>query len=49
MNGLAWTMLVLAAAVGAFLFATIGAILVALLLASVSNRLARTDEHRQDY
>jgi hypothetical protein len=49
MNGLAWTMLVLAAMVGAFLFATIGAILVALLLANVSNRLTRDDEHGHDY
>jgi integral membrane sensor domain MASE1 len=49
MNGLAWTMLVLAAMVGAFLFATIGALLVALLLANVSNRLTRDDEHRHDY
>ena len=48
MNGLAWTMLVLAAMIGAFLFATIGAVLLALLLASVSNRLTRHDEHR-DY
>ncbi|MFL9897508.1 hypothetical protein PQR75_03495 [Paraburkholderia fungorum] len=49
MNGLAWTMLVLAAMVGAFLFATIGAILVALLLANVSDRLTRDDEHHPDY
>ncbi|MEA3082496.1 MAG: hypothetical protein QOC89_193 [Paraburkholderia sp.] len=49
MNGLAWTMLVLAAMVGAFLFATIGAILVALLLANVSGRLTRDDEHHGDY
>ncbi|SOE68163.1 hypothetical protein SAMN05446635_3231 [Burkholderia sp. OK233] len=49
MNGLAWTMLVLAAMVGAFLFATVGAILVALLLANVSNRLTRDDEHHDDY
>jgi integral membrane sensor domain MASE1 len=49
MTGLAWTMLVLAAMVGAFLFATIGAILLGLLLANVSNRLTRDDEHRHDY
>ncbi|MFL9907941.1 hypothetical protein [Paraburkholderia sp. RL17-337-BIB-A] len=49
MNGLAWTMLVLAAMVGAFLFATIGAILVALLLANGSDRLTRDDEHHGDY
>ncbi|MCX4149907.1 MULTISPECIES: hypothetical protein [Paraburkholderia] len=48
MNGLAWTMLVLAAMVGAFLFATVGAILVALLLANVSSRLTRDDEHHGD-
>jgi uncharacterized protein involved in cysteine biosynthesis len=48
MNGLAWTMLVLAAMVGAFLFATIGAILVALLLGNVSDRLTRHDDHHRD-
>lgn len=48
MNGLAWTLLVLAAMVGAFLFATIGAVLLALLLASVTSRLTKDDEHR-DY
>ncbi|WP_183081419.1 hypothetical protein [Paraburkholderia fungorum] len=48
MSGLAWTMLVLAAMAGAFLFATIGALLVALLLAGVSNRLTEHDEHRHD-
>ena len=49
MNGLAWTMLVLAGMVGAFLFATVGAILIALLLANVSNRLTRDDERHGDY
>ncbi|MFL9886024.1 hypothetical protein PQR66_23500 [Paraburkholderia agricolaris] len=49
MSGLAWTMLVLAAMAGAFLFATIGAVLLALLLASVSNHLTEDDEHRRDY
>jgi integral membrane sensor domain MASE1 len=49
MSGLAWTMLVVAAMAGAFLFATIGAVLLALLLASVSNRLTEDDEHRRDY
>ncbi|MFM0733338.1 hypothetical protein PQQ52_22950 [Paraburkholderia sediminicola] len=49
MSGLAWTMLVLAAMAGAFLFATLGAILIALLLASVSERLTRDDEHHRDY
>jgi hypothetical protein len=49
MNGLAWIMLVLAAMVGALLFVTIGAIVLALLLANVSNRLTRNDEHHRDY
>ncbi|MFM0308938.1 hypothetical protein P0D71_14245 [Paraburkholderia sp. RL17-383-BIF-A] len=49
MSGLAWTMLVLAAMIGAFLFATIGAILLALFLASVSRRLTRNDDHHRDY
>lgn len=49
MNGFAWTMLVLAAMVGAFLFATVGAILIALLLANISARLTRDDEHHRDY
>lgn len=48
MNGLAWTMLVLAAMIGAFFFATVGAVLLALLLANVSNRLTRDDQHRDD-
>jgi hypothetical protein len=49
MNGLVWTMLILAAMIGAFLFATLGAVLLALLLANVSNRLAHTDENHRDY
>ncbi len=49
MNGLAWLMLVLAAMFGAFLFATIGAVLLALFLASVSSRLTRNDDHHRDY
>jgi uncharacterized membrane protein len=48
MNGLAWIMLILAAMIGAFLFVTIGAIVLALLLANVSDRLTRTDEHHRD-
>lgn len=48
MNGLAWIMLILAAMIGAFLFATIGAILLALLLASVSERLTRDDDNQRD-
>jgi hypothetical protein len=39
-------MLILAALIGAFLFATIGVLMLALLLAQVSERLARTDETR---
>lgn len=49
MNGLAWTMLVLAAMFGALLFATIGAILLALLLGSVSSRLTKDDDHHREY
>ncbi|MDR6407645.1 hypothetical protein [Paraburkholderia terricola] len=48
MSGLAWTMLVLAAMIGAFLFATIGAVALVLLLANVSGRLARHDDNRRD-
>jgi integral membrane sensor domain MASE1 len=48
MNGLAWTMLVLAAMIGALLFATVGAIILALLLANVSGRLTKDDAHRRD-
>ncbi|WP_186307969.1 hypothetical protein [Paraburkholderia sp. BCC1884] len=49
MNGLAWTMLVLAAMIGAFLFATIGAVLLALLLGSVSDRITKDDDHHREY
>ena len=49
MNGLAWIMLVLAAMIGAFLFATIGAALLALLLTNVSGRLTRHDGNHRDY
>ncbi|SMG44268.1 hypothetical protein [Paraburkholderia susongensis] len=48
MNGVAWTMLILAAMIGAFLFAAIGVVLLVLLLASVSNRLTRNDEEHRD-
>jgi|GEM_PF-2557799 len=48
MSGLTWTMLILAALIGALLFATIGAVLFALLLANVSGRLEHTDETRRD-
>ncbi|SIT42849.1 conserved exported hypothetical protein [Paraburkholderia ribeironis] len=48
MNGLAWIMLILAAMIGAFLFVTICAVLLVLLLAHVSDRLTRNDEHHQD-
>ncbi|MFP3565366.1 hypothetical protein [Paraburkholderia sp. SIMBA_030] len=47
MNGLAWTMLVLAAMIGSLLFVTIGAIVLALLLGNVSDRLTKhgADHH----
>ncbi|NML30802.1 hypothetical protein [Paraburkholderia antibiotica] len=48
MNGLAWIMLILAAMIGAFLFATIGVVVLTLLFANVSDRLARTDDTRRD-
>ncbi|WP_186310743.1 hypothetical protein [Paraburkholderia sp. BCC1886] len=48
MNGLAWTMLVLAALTGAFLFAVIGVLLLVLLFANVSDRLTRNDEDHRD-
>lgn len=48
MNSLVWLMLTLASMFGAFLFAAIGVILLALLLANVSTQLARNDEYR-DY
>lgn len=47
MNGFAWAMLIFAGMVGALLFVAIGAVLLALLLASVSDRLTRNDDdHR---
>jgi hypothetical protein len=48
MNGFAWAMLIFAGMVGALLFVTIGAILLALLLANVSDRLARNDDDHRD-
>jgi integral membrane sensor domain MASE1 len=48
MNGLVWTVLILAAMIGAFLFATIGVVALALLLANVSDRIARNDEIHRD-
>jgi hypothetical protein len=48
MNGLAWTMLILAAMIGALLFATLGAIFLALLLANVSERLMQNDDDHRD-
>ncbi|MCC8391838.1 hypothetical protein LJ656_04485 [Paraburkholderia sp. MMS20-SJTR3] len=48
MNGVGWIVLILAALIGAFLFAAISAVLLALLLANVSERLERTDEARRD-
>jgi uncharacterized protein involved in cysteine biosynthesis len=49
MNGLAWVTLILAAMIGAFLFATIGAVVLALFLTSVAGRLTRHDDHHHDY
>jgi uncharacterized protein involved in cysteine biosynthesis len=49
MSGLAWMMLILAAMAGAFLFATIGALVLALFVTSVSSRLTRHDDHHRDY
>jgi hypothetical protein len=48
MNGLAWTMLILAAMIGAFLFATLAVVVLALLLANVSERLMRNDDDHRD-
>ncbi|WP_233828403.1 hypothetical protein [Paraburkholderia sp. ZP32-5] len=48
MNGLVWTVLILAAMIGALLFVTIGVVVFALLLANVSGRLARNDEIHRD-
>jgi integral membrane sensor domain MASE1 len=48
MNGLEWTMLILAAMIGATLFAAIGLVLLTLLLGDVSERLAQTDEAHRD-
>lgn len=48
MNGFAWAMLIFAAMIGALLFVAIGAILLALLLASVSDRLTRNDDDHRD-
>lgn len=46
MTGLEWAMLILAAMIGAFLFASMSALGLALLLAQVSDRLARSEENR---
>jgi hypothetical protein len=47
MNGFAWAMVICAGMVGALLVVTIGATLLALLLANVSDRLTRNDDdHR---
>jgi hypothetical protein len=48
MNGFSWTMLILAAMIGVFLFATIGVVALALLLGNVSDRLSSSDEARGD-
>ncbi|QXE07167.1 hypothetical protein BJG93_35000 [Paraburkholderia sprentiae WSM5005] len=48
MNGISWTLLILATMIGGFLFAMIGVVLLALLLGDVSNRLSSNDETRRD-
>lgn len=48
MNGFSWTMLILAAMIGAFLLVTIGVVLLALLLGNVSERLSSNDEIRRN-
>lgn len=48
MNGFSWTMLILAAMIGAFLLVTIGVVVLALLLGDVSDRLSSNDETRRD-
>lgn len=47
MNGFTWAMLIFAAMVGALLFVGIGALLIALLLGNVSDRLTRNDDDRR--
>lgn len=49
MNGFSWTMLILAAMMGAFLLVSIGVVVLALLFGNVSDRLASNDEARRDY
>ncbi|CAB3638332.1 hypothetical protein [Paraburkholderia rhynchosiae] len=49
MNGLTWIMLVLAAIIGACMFAAIGAVLFIVMLAYVSDQLTRDDDNRGDY
>lgn len=44
MNGLTWSMLILAALIGAFLFATLGAGMLAIAFARVSGKLAGSDD-----
>jgi hypothetical protein len=48
MNGFSWTTLIPAAMIGAFLFVAIGAVLLALLLGNVSDRLSSNDKARGD-
>lgn len=47
MNGFTWPMLIFASMLGTLLFVGMGAVLFALLLANVSDRLTRNDDdHR---
>jgi len=48
MNGLVWTVLILAAMIGALLFVAIGVVVFALLVANVSSRLAHNDENHRE-
>jgi hypothetical protein len=48
MNSLTWLVVTLGSMFGAFVVATIGVVLIALLLANVSCRLTRYDDYR-DY
>lgn len=48
MNGLAWTLLVLAAMIGAVLCVIVGALVLVLLLANISERLTKDDHADHD-
>ncbi|WP_198018020.1 hypothetical protein [Burkholderia sp. WSM2230] len=49
MTGVAWTMLVLTAIAGAFVFAAAGTLVLLLLIAYVAEDLTRDDDNRGDY